>query len=116
MSEPAKIYSLEQARERAELAIAQVDEHAHEMWKDEAKWAVAYVAKRHQEFIFDRVWDTLREFCPTVHTHEHRAMGPIVRWAVKEGLIAKTGRTAPGRRNAANATDMPVYRSLIYQG
>ena len=82
--------------------------------------AVAYVAQRQDSFISDDVWDALASAYPDVTTHEHRAMGAVMRRAVAEGVCAlascehcrTTKVMTTGRRAHGNATDMPVYRSL----
>lgn len=103
-------------------AMAQVYANANPSWKDIAYRAVVYVSRTHRAFTSDDVWEALTTHYPHVTTHEHRAMGPVLRNAVRDGICEINSCTTCGtrkvvvqsRRPQANGMDTPVYRSLIF--
>lgn len=116
--------SLAEAITSRERAIVLVAEHANVSWKDVALVAVRLTAERQDTFISDDVWDTLAELFPEFDTHEPRAMGAVMRQAVKAGYCVRAGCDAcgttsvivTGRARASNAYNTPVYRSLLRGG
>lgn len=116
--------TLDQARQSRDTAIARVDQAADAEWKDTAARAVAYLARTRASFIADDVWDVLAEHYPHLQPAEPRAIGPVMKNAVRDGLVklarcehcGTTKVMRPGRRAHGNATDVPLYLSLIHAG
>lgn len=100
------------ARERDE-AMARAAEAADADWVADAYHALETLAGRHWEdsgdglgFTTDDVWDLLAERGVPA-PREPRALGTIVREAVREGLIRRTGAYRPSRRR--HCSPIPVY-------
>jgi hypothetical protein len=101
----------EQAQVGRDQALKQVEEHAAPEWKDRALEAVHATALVMESFTVDDVW-RIGRLDPT---RENRAMGAVMRNAVREGWIENTHMTRPSslRSHLAPRT---VWRSLIYRG
>jgi hypothetical protein len=93
-----------------DAAIARVDDAADEDWKAAAIAAIRKIAAHRAELTTDHVWEALGEL--RVFTHEHRAMGAVMRAAHSAGLIVKTDRVVPTRRPGAHRRPIAVWRSL----
>lgn len=96
----------EQARD---AAIEQVDRAADPEWKELARTAVEMVAHERPFFTTDHVWLAGLE-----KPREPRAMGVIMRWAVREGLVEKTGRFEPTIFPEGHAGPRQEWRSTVY--
>lgn len=101
------------AREARDQAIERVEKAANEEFKLVMYRCIVWVARQQHEFISDDLWNAMARHYPDVTTSEPRVMGSLLRKAVREDICEKTGRYRTGRRRAANATDQPIYRSLI---
>lgn len=93
-------------------ALERVEKGADEKWVKAADYAVAHLALRKPEVTADDVWDVLDGM--DVDTPEHKAMGPVMRRAAKEGIIERTDRTVKTRRPSRNKGDVRVWRSRIF--
>lgn len=100
--------TLEDAELARDESLRQIDRAADPSWKDEAYEALRATARNLPEFISDDVW----VIGGLSSTREDRALGPVFRRAVREGLIVKTDRVRPSARS--HASGKPVWRSLIY--
>lgn len=113
---------LDAAREARDQAVQRVDDNADAAWKDLAYRAVRFVALSHERFTSDAIWAALDSHPEHVPPREPRALGPVILRAVRDGLIryascehcGTSKVTTAGRRAHGNATDVPVYESLIY--
>lgn len=94
-------------------AIERVADAADDDWKEAAFLAVKRIAALRSEFTTDHVWEALQEI--DVSTHEHRAMGAVMRAACTDGVIEKTDRVVPTRRPGAHRRPVTVWRSLRFQ-
>jgi hypothetical protein len=92
-------------------AMNRVDEHADLDWRVHVDQKICEVARRLPEFSTDDVWASLD---PGYATHEHRAMGPRMLAAVKNGYIAETGRTVKSLRPETHRNPKAIWRSLLY--
>lgn len=97
------------ARSERDAALSRVEANTDEEWKRQARAAVERLARSTPEFISDAVWDTGLE-----KPHEPRALGPIMRWAQAQGLIAPTDRLETSAQVASHAMPRRVWRSLVY--
>ena len=89
----------------ANEAIQQVDEHADERWKAAAEAMVESRAIGMADFTTDDVMDDLATL--PVSTHDGRALGPVMRRAIRSGQIVEVGMTRSRRRHGAR---IPIYR------
>ena len=78
-------------------------------WRTAALSIVRDLARTCQTFTTDAVWMELDAMGFT--THEHRAMGPVMRQAAKHNWIAKTDRVVPTLRPLANRRPIAVWQS-----
>ena len=119
----ATLPDLAEARVRRDQAVAAVEEFADPAWKDVALRAIRHVAEHNRSFISDDVWDAMAQHYPHLEPREPRAMGAVMRQAVKDGLAVlatcdhcrTTKVITTGRGRASNAQDTPVYRSLVWR-
>ena len=96
-----------QARDEA---LVRVDRNAHEEWKDAALEAVYQAARVNRKFIVDEVW---RYMPSSVNTHDLRAMGPVMRRAIKAGWISSTDEYINSSRVTAHKNPRRIWQSLI---
>lgn len=112
--------SMPEARANRDAAIARVEANVEPEWGDVAYRAFEYLASKRLYFRTDDVWDVIEQHYPGLTPHEPRAMGAVVKRAVREKVIAFAGCdycgttrvTVPGRRAHGNATDVALYVSL----
>ena len=97
--------TLWEAIEEADKAIQQVDEHADERWKAAAEAVVFSRACSSEPFTTDDVMDDLAVL--PVTTHDGRALGPVMRRAVRSNQIHEISMTRSRRRHGAR---IPVYQ------
>jgi len=90
-------------------AIAAASAEADRAWMREAMAAVRHLATVHDEFTTDNVWACLPN---DVSTHEPRAMGAVMRAAMKEGVIAPLDRYEMSARPACHCRPVRVWKSL----
>jgi len=73
-------------------ALTQVEAHADLTWLEHAYQVLRRLAQEQQELTTDDLWSALRAEDARVVTHDMRAVGPVVRRAARDGLIAPTDR------------------------
>jgi hypothetical protein len=96
------------ARER-DVGMARVDRAADAAWKEAAwQFLLAYAAT-HEEIFCDDLWEA-----GLPPTDTPRALGPLMRQAVREGVLAPTGGYRLSVSSHLNAKS--VWRSLLYRG
>jgi hypothetical protein len=105
-------YDREQSDEARDASMEQVDEHADERWKDAAYETVIEVAQAKATFTADDVQMNLDK--KPVHTHELRALGPIMLKAVRAGYIVQDGTFTRSVQVQCHSMPRRVWRSLIY--
>lgn len=96
-----------------EDAIDRAEANADRSWYALSRAAVIYVAERHEEFTTDAVWERLADCDVDLDTHEHRAMGGVMRAALRDGIIERTDRTRQSTRPSAHRRPMRVWRSAL---
>lgn len=103
-------YAAEQAKRDA---LGRVEANAPMDWKTAARLAVIRVAQTRAEFIAADVADEIARCHPTAKTHEPRALGAVMRWAARVGMIEATGRVRPCGRASQHNTPVAIWRSRI---
>ena len=95
-------------------AMDRVEEHADEDWKQAAARAVWNAALVLPTLTTN---DVHIRIDPNVVTHELRALGPVIRNAVRDGWIEKA-QILPiiCNRPSRHAAPLTVWKSLIYKG
>ncbi len=91
-------------------ALSRVERHADPQWLARAYAAVRNCAANLHEFTSDDVWSELasmRKF-----PHEPRALGPVMRAAVKAGVCVPMGIYRPSVRVACHARPVMVYKRV----
>jgi hypothetical protein len=89
-------------------SIARAERHADPTWLAIARRAVTHCASLGTPFSTDEIHAYLAGYCIT--THDSRALGAVMRWAVNEGLCERTGEYRKSRREACHARPVAVYR------
>lgn len=88
--------------------IESVAANAASGWCDAAYKAVITVAARRSQFTTDDVWAELQ----APPTHDHRAMGAVMRRAKSEKVCEPTGEYRTSVREVAHGRPVRVWRSL----
>lgn len=95
-----------------QASLKQVEDAANEVWKTTAFKAVYWLSTTKDYFTTDDVWRALKRYHPEVHTHEHRAMGAVIRRASKAGFIQRTDRTIKSDRSVAHRRPLTIWASV----
>jgi hypothetical protein len=96
------------ADEAKEEAISRVERSASRAWLDSA-WNALYVAIRlRHEVTTDEVWEVLDGWGVAAPA-EPRAMGPVMRRAVREGLLVPTSTFVPSAMARNHRRPVRVY-------
>jgi hypothetical protein len=104
------IWDVAAARASRDMAVADVEVRAAP-WVAVAREALLAVAERQVSLTSDDVWQELeRRGVPA--PEEGRAMGPVMKRAMREGVIEPVGYTQ-GTNPKHHADVMRVYRSLV---
>ena len=98
------------ASENRDEALERVESNASVEFLATAYGAVKRAAMIHETFIVDDVWQQLPDFAKT---HEKRAMGAVVRRAVKEKIIEPTEEYRASQQPQCHGNPRRVWRSLI---
>lgn len=88
-------------------ALERVEANASEEWKRRARLAIRQAAFSGRAFTTDDVWDAIGE---DVTTHDGRALGPLMREAVADGLIVPTGAYRTSRRGRCHQRPVREWR------
>jgi hypothetical protein len=96
---------------RLEEALDRVERGAHPLWLEQARCAVVHVAECKQEFTTDDVWATLDEWAIELR-NDGRALGAVMRWAVKQGICTSTDNYKRSRRPECHLRPVTVWRSF----
>lgn len=100
--------TLIEAREAAHTGMDRAEQGAGDEWNAKADEAIRELATRKQTITADDI----RAVLPP--TKERRAHGPVMRRALRSGILEKTGTyTSSTFRNAA---PIPVWQSTIFEG
>ena len=93
--------------------IQAADRGADDAWRDAATATIRRVAATTPEFTTD---DVLEANPALEDAREPRALGPMMLYAARDGLIEPTERYASSSRRQSNARHKRVWRSLIVGG
>lgn len=103
----------EAATSARNINIRDADAGMDDDWRRAAMAAIRHVAELMPEFSTDHVLDE----DPTLEQgREPRALGPMMLYAAKDGLIAPTDRYVSSSRKASNARAKRAWKSLVYGG
>ena len=92
-----------------EEAIDQVEENADALWLGAARTVLEQLARTRTFITSDDVWDRVEM------PREPRAMGAVLRWGMRGGLIEATDRTKPSRRKENHGRRIQVWRSRKFR-
>ncbi len=91
-------------------AIDRVDRNANKAWKQFAQDAFVKAAEDNYHFTADHVWQLIPDEAPQVH--DGRAMGAVMKWAVKKGLCVAEGFSST-TKVSGHGHPFRLWRSLI---
>lgn len=91
-------------------AIAQAEANAPQQWLADARAAVRHLAAKHPTFIVDAIWELGLPKPP-----EARAIGAVIQWAAREGLIVGTDDFLPSAQAGCHHVPRRVWRSLVFE-
>lgn len=83
-----------------------------ENWRKMAMDTLWQLCRSQAEVTTDDLWENLAADPPG----HHSVVGALWLEAIRVGMVEKTGRTVKTRRTVANARDVPVYKSLHFNG
>lgn len=93
-----------------DAAIARGASHTDEHWKSDARAALTHVARTQERFICDAVWLTgLRR-----PANDARALGGIMRWGVRTGLIVATDEYDKSAAVKSHRVPRVIWASLVF--
>jgi hypothetical protein len=93
-------------------AIGRVDRGTDPLWRGHARGRLMYLAKTKPEFTTDDLWEA-----GVPQTRENRALGPIMLWGRRAGIITATNSVQKSRLHERNhGRRLTVWRSNIYEG
>lgn len=104
-------FDSESARMARDRALETVEENASQTWNERALDAVEHCALKYDLFIVDQVWQQLEE--GDLPGNDNRAMGAVMRRAVKEGFIAPTEMYRPSDRVTSHKVPRRIWKSLL---
>lgn len=112
------LFSYAQRQSEAKAArdegMTRVEDNAALGWTDTMFTLVEEVARRHQTFTSDDVFDLAEARGVANGTHDARAFGPVMMRAAKAGLCVKANvASIPSRRASLHASPRAVWMSLI---
>lgn len=87
-------------------------ERGSEEWQRDALDAVRQLATKLPELTTDDLWRAVDR----PDDLEPRAMGAVMRSAVRAGLVERTDRTRKSVRVACHRRDVRIWRSLVHRG
>lgn len=93
-------------------ALERARDHADAQWMLDAQEAVLVVAKRDDLFTTDEVWEWLEMFS-THTTHDPRAMGAVMRWAVQARICQPTQTYRNSTRPACHKRPVRVWEPTL---
>jgi hypothetical protein len=93
--------------------IQTADRGADDAWREAALATIELVARTRPQFTTD---DVLEANPALEAAREPRALGPMMLYAARDGLIEPTQRYASSSRRQSNARHKRVWRSLIVGG
>lgn len=93
--------------------IRRADRGAETCWREAALATICQVAETTPELTTD---DVLAANPALELGREKRALGPMMLYAARDGVIAPTDRYARSSRRASNARHKRVWRSLVHGG
>lgn len=90
-----------------------VEAHAADGFAQDGLLAVQTVARRRLELTSDDVWVQLA-LTPHTATHDHRALGPVMRLAQRSGWIEPTERFVLSDQPLRHRAPIRVWKSLVF--
>lgn len=105
----ANLNATEEAAAR-DAAIATAEKHAVPEWIAFARHVVEQVARANEYFISDAVWEA-----GLGKTTNARALGAVMTWARREGLIEPTDRVRRSAQKGCHGMPRRVWRSLVFE-
>lgn len=95
-------------RKERDDGISRADEHAAEEWKEKAWTVLLFFIHNHDTFMAYEVTMAIREL--DIPTPTDRALGALIRRAVREGLIEQAGYN---NNVIAHGCPSPIWKSLV---
>ena len=103
-----KAQRLANARTEAARAMRNTERNTDPTWADHAERIIAALARTGRHFTSDDVMDELADV--EVETPDTRALGPIIKRAIRRQWISRTGYEPSRRRHG---TPIAVYVGII---
>lgn len=107
----ASLFDSNEGDRRRDEAMDRVAANAI-IWSALADIAVSWCAEHHDEITTDDVWQRLADQ-GVDPPHEPRAIGPVMRRAVADGVIVSTDRYVRSRRPVHHRAPLRVYRRAV---
>lgn len=103
-----------EGRRRRDRDMERVERAAREAWKASIRNLLVAMVYAYPDFTSDEVWFDAEDL-GVRGPREPRAMGPMMTWASKAGLITWTEQTRNSTRPVSHSRPKRVWRSLYYR-
>lgn len=111
------LFDIQLADALKENGINQVEQNANQQWLDEAFNVVCILSGQHQEgmrnefivFTSDDVWERMNKLYPDLETHNHSAMGAVMRRAARNKICVPTGQYVKSKRPSAQGRELKCW-------
>ncbi|MHC4066972.1 MAG: hypothetical protein ACYSUI_21050 [Planctomycetota bacterium] len=100
----------------ANEAIDRVERNAHREFLKQAYRRGCALARQRDEFTSVDLRDSMARLYPSVHTHDDRALGAVMRGLARDGVIAKTDRFEKSQHRRNHNRPLMVWQSRIRRG
>lgn len=90
--------------------MARVEAHSGVAWQDEADLVLGLLVRRQPEITADDLWKA-----GLSRPHDGRALGTVVMRAVRDSLLADTGRSTRSTLAVRHRRPLTVWKSLVYR-
>lgn len=104
----------EEGARRRDESMDQVEENAHEYWKECALYTVYVCALYYPDFTTDLLRHWIQVWFPLAWTRNKKAWGPVLTRAANAGYVEVTDRQRPSDIPTEHRRKKTVWRSLLY--
>lgn len=110
MTNQPSLFDVPAAIKARDTALQRVEDATQPAWITYAEQSIAYLARARQQFTTDDVWEFMHQRGYDM-PHEPRALGALMRNAMKTGQIIATDRYVPSARPECHRRPIRVWRA-----
>lgn len=110
------LFDRDRAAAAGQAAANRAGRNSTARFRHAAAAAVAWCATHHETFTADDVWAQMVDAGGVPSTNDNRALGAVMRWAARDGLIEVTDQVRPSARVSLHGSPRRVWRSMVFAG